>query len=202
MLIGIAGKAGSGKDELALYLKNVHGFSQLTFAEPIKDALAGLFDTDIHTLEKIGFKENPIPGIGKSLRELYQTLGTDWGRNMIDEDIWVRQLSNRLQYYAGVDVVVSDVRYENEAEFIRLNGGTVIHLHRHDAKSVRAHSSESGVMFQRDWDMLITNNSSLDVFYDRAAATLEAIRNEHPKSASHSAYQRQNGSPVSQRQAE
>ena len=142
-----------------------------------------MLDRDIHTLEKTGFKENPIPGIGKSLRELYQTLGTDWGRDMIDENIWVRQLENRLKYYAGVDVVVSDVRFENEAEFIRLNSGTIIHIQRDTAEAVRSHTSEAGIKFMIGKDLLINNNSSLDVFYDKANATLEAIRNEHSTSS-------------------
>ena len=181
MLIGIAGKAGSGKDEVTGYLSKAFGFSQLTFAEPIKDALQIMFDMDIHTLEKMGFKENPIPGIGVSLRELYQTLGTDWAREKIDKDIWVKQLATRLQAYPGSNVIVSDVRFENEAEFIRANGGHIIHIQRDNAETVREHVSETGVKFISGKDLLINNNGSRNALYDKAAQTLQVIKDEHHK---------------------
>jgi hypothetical protein len=141
-----------------------------------------MFDVCIDTLEKTLGKDAPIPGIGKSLRELYQTLGTDWGRDMIDVNLWVRHLAHRLQAYPAANVVVSDVRFENEADFIRANGGTIIHIDRDAAPKTREHVSEAGITFKQGQDIWISNNGTPETLYDKAAQTLEAIRDEHTKS--------------------
>lgn len=184
MLIGIAGKAGSGKDEVATYLKNAHNFKQLAFATPVKDAIEAMFDIDLITLEQAGQKECSLEGLeNTSLRKLYQTLGTDWGRNMIGKDIWITQARRQLAKLAGFDVVFSDVRFENEAEFIRQQGGTIIHVDRNTAKAVRDHSSEDGALMHPSDDMVILNDSTLPVLYDKTRATLELIRYEHSTSS-------------------
>lgn len=174
MLIGITGKSGSGKDEIARYIKHGFAFNHLTFAKPIKDMVAAIYGLDVDTLEATGFKEKPIPGIGKSLRELYQTLGTDWGRNMIDRDIWVRHMAKRLQGLPRSDVVISDVRFDNEALFIRANGGVIIHVTREAAKRVRDHASENGINRQHA-DIVIVNDSTIEALYNKISDTMGVI---------------------------
>jgi hypothetical protein len=75
-----------------------------------------------------------------------QLLGTEYGREMVHPDIWLilarRKIEAFMQYRS---VVVSDVRFDNEAEMIRGMGGQIIHLVRPGISAVAAHVSESGV---------------------------------------------------------
>lgn len=87
-----------------------------------------------------------------SPREILQWFGTDCMRS-VNEDFWTRIAPTG-------DVVISDVRFENEATFIRENGGTLIHVERDDVKAVAEHESEKGVAFS-DRDYAIPNNGSL-----------------------------------------
>lgn len=175
MIIGIAAKAYSGKGEATRFLTNCRGFKEIEFARPIKDALEVMFDIDLTTLEQIHGKEPVLPAVGKSLRELYQTLGTDWGRDKIDTDIWVNQAARRYGRLAGYDVVFSDVRFENEAQFVRGQGGTIIHLRRSAAKGTRLHKSESGVKYQQGCDWILENNGTLPELYTQLSLLIEEI---------------------------
>lgn len=145
MLIGLTGTAGTGKTTAARYLRNHHGFKGFAFADALKTGIESMFDVSIETLEMMHSKDDIIPGLGTSLRKLYQTLGTDWGRNMINTDIWVNLLHKQIERYPGSKIVITDVRFENEAQYIRDQGGGIIHLLSNRATPTRKHSSEHGV---------------------------------------------------------
>ena len=175
MIIGFAAKAYSGKGEATRFLTNCRSFKEIEFARPIKDALETMFDIDITTLEQTLGKEALIPGIGKSLRELYQTLGTDWGRDRIDTDIWVNQAARQYGRWAGFDVVFSDVRFENEAAFVRNQGGTIIHIRRNQAPLTRLHKSESGIEYHPLEDYVLENTGTLHEMFAHLGLILEEI---------------------------
>lgn len=175
MIIGIAGKAGSGKDTAANFLTQCRGFKQIAFATPIKEALQVMFDVEIETLERTHGKDDIIPLIGTSLRKLYQTLGTDWGREMISEDIWIAQARRWLTRYIGHDIVFSDVRFENEAAFIRDQGGTMIHVFANNVPTTREHSSEYGIEVLED-DIRLMNPGTLQTYCNKLGALIEDIR--------------------------
>ena len=95
------------------------------------------------------WKENTLPGFDVSPRELAQTLGTEWARDTVDPDFWVK-----LMWYRVVDggceherVVISDVRFPNEATWIRDHGGYVLDVTRDLDAKVVAHSSEDQLDF-------------------------------------------------------
>ena len=46
MIIGLTGRAFSGKDTVGAYLSRAHNFSMLAFADPIRDALMAAFGLD------------------------------------------------------------------------------------------------------------------------------------------------------------
>lgn len=56
--------------------------------------------------------------------------------------------------------VISDVRHENEADYVRQRGGLIIHLKRADAPEINPHASELGVAVQLK-DVVINNDSDL-----------------------------------------
>lgn len=154
MLIGLAGKAGVGKDTAAAHLRAAHGFRQIAFADPIRAMLQAALALEPKDFEP-GRKEQILPEIGKSPRQLMQSLGTEWGRNLVHPEIWVRLAEDKVvaeHISLGHALVISDVRLENEAQMIRHYGGTIVHLHRKAAAHVVAHSSEAGINVKpADW---------------------------------------------------
>ncbi len=90
MLIGISGKAGSGKTTIAEYLIEKHDFVEYSFATPIKQMLCTMLNCDLKTLEIYKESNTILDETGCTLRKLLQTLGTDWGRNIINNNIWVK----------------------------------------------------------------------------------------------------------------
>ena len=166
-LIGLAGRARSGKDTVASMitdqLRADHGERKggmlVSFADPIKNMIDAGFHpiTDQYT----GLKESPIPGIGKSLRELYQTLGTEWGRQMVHPDIWVTLAMSEVNHYIQrMPVIITDVRFENEAQAIRERGGHLWHIERPNAPAANTHISEQQQLMQPG-DTIIDNSGTL-----------------------------------------
>ena len=137
MIIGLVGFIGSGKGTVGDILEQ-KGFIKDSFAKPLKDACAVMFgwsrellegdtemsrkwreEPDSYWSEKFGREFTP--------REALQKMGTEAGRDVFHKDIWVISLLNRAK---GKDVVVTDVRFQNEIEYIQDNGGIVIRVKR------------------------------------------------------------------------
>lgn len=158
-LIGIAGRARSGKDTVANFIVAAIGGYRYSFADPIRAMLVPL-GIDMADPYWQARKEEPIPALGVSPRYLMQTLGTEWGRQLINPDLWLIMAHQRL-LQNGPGMVISDVRFENEAAWIRRHGGRIIHVFRPDAKAVEAHASEDGIELQ-DTDVRLFNSGTLE----------------------------------------
>lgn len=174
IIIGLTGRAGSGKDTLASYLVVHHGFTQLAYADPIRDMLELGMGIESHHLRED--KESLIPWLGVSGRHLMQTLGTEWGRDLIRQDLWRLLLMRRLdRLQEETDrFVISDLRFENEAAFLRDQlGGVVWHIERHHVAPVRAHSSEAGIDYQTGDSIIV--NCQLEHFFAQAEVRLDDL---------------------------
>ncbi len=157
IVIGLAGHAGAGKDTAAAYLVQRFGFVQAAFADPIRSMALLLLEEagiDHRWLTDRAHKELRIPGLGVSARALMQTIGTEVGRHL-HPSIWTRHMALRLglagaglpnTYPVHDRIVISDVRFQNEAHWVHLVGGKVIRLHRNQAAAVRPHASEANVL--------------------------------------------------------
>jgi len=163
-LVGIAGLARTGKDTAALHIIDRHGFVEMAYAAPLKQgigAMFGLTDAQLHGDEK----DAVIPWLGVSSRELCQRLGA-WARSEVRHDVLVvlmrRWLGTVPRYMPGV--VLSDVRMEIEADFIRDSGGSLIHITRDAAPAVRDDVTENGIAIH-DGDVVVSNNGTLDELY-------------------------------------
>ena len=150
MLIGLCGAAGSGKDTVASMLRESGGFYRVAFADPLYEMVAivtGLLPEDLQDRE---IKEAEIDWIGRSPRQLLQTLGTEWGRNTVSESLWIDLGMRRISQFlaAGRNVVVTDVRFDNEAAAIKAAGGSIWMVLRGEGcvrgVSMR-HASEAGI---------------------------------------------------------
>lgn len=165
-LIGLAGPAYCGKDTVGAILKTHFPLKTISFADPIRDALRLPFSlTHEHFYGSL--KEVPLPWVNKSPRQLMQTLGTEWGRGMVHEDLWLILAEQKVEelHASGYHVAITDCRFENEAARIRQAGGVVWHIQRDGTKSVNAHKSEAGVAFA--WgDTVIDNNGTIEDLVD------------------------------------
>lgn len=155
MKIGLAGKKGVGKTTIADALEDKFGeFS--SFSRPIKSMIDDmLFYLGYEASEIRHFNRNKdeiIPKVGRSMRYLWQTLGTDWGRNMINPDLWVNCASKDCNY--------DDVRFENEADFIRKNGGVIVHVIL-PGSSNDPHESELGIAVKAE-DIVVINDGTIE----------------------------------------
>ena len=155
-LIGIAGPARAGKDTLCSYmLDNLDGiWLRSSFADPLKDMLRAI-GVDCSDDAKAVVSDD----YGVTPRHMMQTLGTEWGRQTIDNDIWVKAFA-RLN--AGKCVIVPDVRFENEAELVREHG-ILIHLVGRGGIEGN-HVSENAIEF-KPGDIVIDNSRDLAWLY-------------------------------------
>jgi len=156
-LIGFTGKAGSGKTTAAKFLVEGRNFRVIKFAEPIKAMLRAI-GLEWRELEG-DLKEAPCPILGgKTPRFAMQTLGTEWGRQTIYQDIWVEAWAALVKKAldSGESIVCDDVRFPNEVATIKSLGGKIIDIVNPRAQdNVYAHVSETEIL---DYDVRILNN--------------------------------------------
>jgi len=107
---------------------------------------------------------------------MMQTIGTEWGRELINPSIWLLRADQVIAEWQEQDpalpgVVISDVRFENEATWLREQGGLLIHVSRPDAAEVVIHASEAGVASHPD-DYLALNDGSIDELNEQLASIM------------------------------
>jgi hypothetical protein len=141
MIIGVCGFIGSGKDTIADYLTNFHGFRRESFANSLKDAVAHVFGWDRTMLEgrtkqAREWREQVDPWWAERLnmpnltpRWILQYWGTEVCRRAFHDDIWIASLENKLRNSTD-NIVISDCRFPNEIKSIRNAGGIVIRVIR------------------------------------------------------------------------
>lgn len=167
LLIGLTGLARSGKSTAAEHLVANYNLEHYAFADPLRDGLMAIFNLIPSDFEG-DRKEQTLNWLGRSPRELMQSMGTEWARNTVHPDVWVKLAEQNLDYITRAmspvtGFVISDVRFENEADFIRQRGGTLIHISRHDTPRINPHISEAGIALRLD-DLVLHNNGTLETF--------------------------------------
>lgn len=170
---GVTGKARSGKDTVVNFLIAAAGGYPYSFAGPIKTMLSAGFGIHMADPYWQAHKEDPIPAFGKSPRQMMQTLGTEWGRNLVHPDVWLLLAKQKL-LEKGPGMVISDVRFENEAAWVRKVGGMIIHVQR-DALAVNPHSSEAGVEVAAS-DAIINNFGTLEELQERVKDLVDFMK--------------------------
>lgn len=131
-LIGIAGRKYHGKDTAASALE---GYENVKFAGPLKLMVAAFLlycGEDEETVDRRingDLKEVPCEHFGgKTPRYVMQTLGTEWAREMVWQDIWLHAFQ---AHAAGFEnVVCSDMRFPNEVDLIKRLGGLTVRVER------------------------------------------------------------------------
>lgn len=157
MIIGLTGKKGCGKSTVGEYLAVNYGFEQGGFADILKEAAGALFH--VHPDQVDQWKnervEITVSGINVTpehpddvlrvltWREMLQRFGTEMGRNVFGENFWVDQFW--LDHDLKEKLVITDVRFNNEAESIKKRGGKIIQIHRSSCATEDSHASELGI---------------------------------------------------------
>ncbi len=151
MIIGLTGKAGSGKDTIAMNLVENYGFTRLAFAQPIKTANMSLFGLSPCQMEDRKLKESIIDPWGASPRDLNQWLATIL-RSKFGDDFFIKSMRSRMDNFKDNCIVISDCRFDNEAEFILNNGGVIWkvdtgerYIAEHMSDKAKSHITEKGV---------------------------------------------------------
>lgn len=163
IIVAFTGLAGAGKSTAALRLVDRHGYTRVKFADPLKAMLrAGLLMNDDEI--EGALKQLPCKKLcGKTPRFGMQSIGTEWGRVLIGEDIWVNAWRAMVDDLPEViPVVVDDCRFPNEAEAIRAACGHIVHIERVGAGAdgdAAKHSSETQEL---PCDCTIVNDGDID----------------------------------------
>lgn len=181
MIIGISGKAGSGKDTAAKMLevlyanpdisyedfankryKNFADIQVVHFADTLKETAQVLFrigEWETNTQEG---KKTTINWIGKTVRELLQGIGQGL-RDAIDPNLWVKILFANTEDWSNY--IIADVRYPNEIKAIKERNGILLRIDRKGAGAGN-HSSEIALDDYKEWDVHIKNNGSIEDLFE------------------------------------
>jgi len=169
-VLGLSGWARSGKDTIADYLVDVEGYTKVSFAQPMKEAMYRLnpritVNEVQNTALRVGIDVYGWDGLKErspDIRGLLQRFGTEVGREMFGENFWVDYALNAIE--DGSKVVFSDVRFPNEADAIRQLGGKVYRVERAGVQAANEHISEHALDGYK-FDGRIQNNGSIEGLY-------------------------------------
>ena len=189
-ILGLSGYARSGKDTFADLLVEEFEFQKTAYADRLREALYTLNPTVIanrehhgmlpsdyfgpvyRTLQSVideygweGYKTSPF---SLDVRRLIQVMGTEVGRGIAGEDVWV------MATFRGLDLtkntVIADVRFPNEAQAIKDNGGYIIHIERPGVGPVTNHPSETSLE-KWPFDFHVQNNAhSVEEYHEHIRA--------------------------------
>jgi hypothetical protein len=176
-VVAISGLKGSGKDSAAQALLD-RGYHHAKFAGTLKSMVRQiLLDSGISLAEIFSWiegdkKEVPCPALGgKSVREATKSLGNDWGRDMISRTLWVDIV--RMQIASlDTDVVITDLRYENELAMLKDVGAITVRVERPGVK-VDDHPSETSVM-SLAVDHVIVNDGTIQELQDKLSTIIDS----------------------------
>lgn len=194
MLIGLMGFGGVGKSTVARILCEQHGFVAPHIGAPIKAMLGGLLRNIGYAPDTIAryvdgdLKRHAIPELGATATEALQTIGTEWGRNCIRQDLWLSLWLAKADAIlsAGGRVVQESVRFPDEAAAIKKRSGILIEVRRPSFGPLSGHVSE---VLPAAADVRIVNDGNLATLAETVGGTLagKSIATQYQFPAPHSA---------------
>jgi len=177
VIVGITGKKGHGKDTVGEVFTKA-GYLRDFFAAPIKEAVKlALNMTDEQVHGTVDVKETIDPRYGITPRWAMQSMGTEWGRNLINKDVWAIACLSRIENSGALNWVITDTRFTNEADIIKEKGGIIVKVVRPNADtgSFEDHPSELQIDLIEP-DYTITNDGTLDELVTQVKALVEQLK--------------------------
>lgn len=182
LLIGLHGKPRVGKDTLANHLIAQHKLLRFGPSVPVKDTTAAMFDIPREYLDDDKMKDEMDPFWGMTYRQMAQKVGKESSRDVFGDDIWLRHVEKKLKEietnpYSLKDlnihqpkryngIILADIRYANEIEWVKKHGGDVIFVLRDNApkSSDTGHVVDAGLPTDLA-DILVYNNGTIEELY-------------------------------------
>ena len=167
MIVGISGKAQAGKDTVGATLVNKHGFIRVASADALKRIAMRTFNWD-------GAKD-------AKGRKFLQDLAT--AVRGYDPDFWINITLKEIQRQndserESKDFVITDLRYINEADYLKKAGAILIRLER-EGIPLFDHESETQLDNYEGFDYLISNNGTIDDLERRVSIILDRMIENH-----------------------
>lgn len=184
MIIGLSGYAQSGKDTLAKFLIEDYGFTRFAFADALRDTVYAL-NPVVRFEARVSYDDDPgeqmvrvqdiVDTVGweqaktsqPEIRRLLQAMGTEAGRKILGESIWVDTVFRQVQERGLDKVVITDCRFPNEAEAVKAQGGFVVRINRPGVRPVNNHPSEVS-LDEWGFDYVVPNNDGLEELHSMA----------------------------------
>ena len=168
-----------GKSTAAKFLRVHHGYHVISFASPLLEMVETFLMHHGLSIEEIDYycrleKEQTIPCVGRSYRYLARTLGTEWGRNLVGESVWLDAFAQKFERYSSRHpICVDDLRFGNELRLLCKIGFTFVKLTRETERDISqdSHASDLDLRDYTGWDHVIVNNGTFQDLY----ANIEAI---------------------------
>ena len=175
MIIGIGYKKQVGKDTFAnIILDNFKDRKIVinNMADSLKEIIIKLFPCveHRHLYGTDEDKNEVIPELNGDIntgRKIAQHFGTDCCRK-IYTDVWVEQFIQRAKRQIGKIIICTDVRFPNEANHIKANGGILLRINRPSLPADDDHASENALNDYKLWDYNIDNDGSLEDLKSKA----------------------------------
>ncbi len=130
-IIMLCGNTGAGKSTISEYLVKTYGFIEIAFADSVKDVASATYGWDRNMLqgsdqhsriirEQYNKEWSDILGDFVTPRKTLQKTADMYKREYGD-DIWAKIAVRKINYWLsrGCSVVVSDLRYMNELEYVK-----------------------------------------------------------------------------------
>jgi hypothetical protein len=153
-----------GKSTISKYLVEKYNYSMLTFASPMKDMITIIFkglgysDDKIEAMLYGNLKEVIVKELGVTPRHMLVTLGSEWGRGMIDDSMWIKIAMKSLDN--TINHVCEDIRLLNEAERLRSKGFKIIRVINPRATLVE--SISEGKLDDYNFDKVLINDGTIE----------------------------------------
>jgi hypothetical protein len=191
-LIGVSGKKQSGKDTFAERLVAEHGFTRISFADPLRelalkadpivrvDEWEDEWEPRLHGADEVRLSEVVAKdGWDRAKEESSEVRRTlvDLGigvREVLGRDAWIRRALRDIETVNG-PVVITDVRFENEAQMVKQLGGIVVRVDRPSLPiDPKAGPSETEL---DDWrfDLRVVNDSTIEALHKRADSITRSV---------------------------
>lgn len=156
-----------GKTTAARFLVDNYDYIKISFADPLKSMIERLLHSAGYSPLEVRYflnegKEREIDVIGTSCRHLARTLGTEWGRELIHPDIWVKIAESKIGH-SRPPICIDDVRFPNEVEMLKSKGFTLVKIIRSSLRhGDDSHQSDAALRDFDGWDHVIKNDGSLE----------------------------------------
>lgn len=194
LLVGVHGKPHSGKDTIADYIISKYNFCKYGPSVRVKMTAATMFDVPLDCFVDQNKKETIDPFWGISYREMAQKVGKESSRDVFGDDIWMRHVEKIINKFESCNntlfddrletlkiitgIVLADIRYDTEAQWIHDHGGYVIITKRDTAKrgyvANESHPVEHGID-DTFGDYIIDNDETIEDLYKKVDTIVKDI---------------------------